>query len=73
MSIEDVLYIGGSSVPDCCWNCKHYESDSKDVYSSNYYYCKLGIAMPTKKKSQGFLEKCVSVIVCARVMTEGGV
>ena len=51
MSIEDFLYIGGSSVPDCCWNCKHYESDSKDEYSSNYYYCKLGIAMPTKKKS----------------------
>lgn len=51
MTIEKHLYISGSSVPDCCWNCKNYEFDSKDEYSPNYYYCKLGIAMPTKKKS----------------------
>ena len=41
--------IGYGQVPDCCRKCKNLEFDSKDEYSPNYYYCTLGVKMPTKK------------------------
>lgn len=41
--------IGYGQEPDCCSKCKNLESDSNDEYSPNYYYCTLGMKIPTKK------------------------
>ena len=44
-------YVGVEDVPKCCKGCENLDFDSKDEYSSNYYYCIRGLYLPTKKQT----------------------
>ena len=46
------MYINKyDDLPDCCLECRYFESDYNERDDRNFYYCHLNINLPTKKKT----------------------
>ena len=39
------------TVPTCCWNCAHKDSDYSEFSDVTYHFCNLNIAFPVRKQS----------------------
>lgn len=44
-------YCSSEEIPECCTECDHIDSDSKDDNSPYFYYCTMGMCLPFNKQT----------------------